>query len=438
MRAQLGAVRASLAALGRVPAGTLGPLALYVLGGALVLAVAAWGVTAGRPALEDALLHHVLPDGWVPVLAPVLRGVFRGQADAVFVNVTLAVGTALVAALLFPVKERLSRAFERGQRWAPPAPAHEPPFLNEALDETWFFLLCLAAQVTLLWVGMSPNPMRRVAASVLSTMFVWMQLAADFGSPALQRRGRGLAGILRVLLHRPVAALLFGAALAGPAQLVGWALSGLRADHPGATLAVLCAASLAGMTAAVLAGTRLAAFLHDVPVPPLHGLRRGLAVLGLGAFIALNAVATGLAVRAIHHTSQVLKCRYTLVPGSWHVDAGVLDALLTGTVQVTARLDVDVQNPTPYDVDLHAVTVEVLHAGDTIAAPPVGDLVVPAGTVRRQHLSLTLPVGASHLPGWADLAHLADLADTDWALRVRLAFLPLSEIAVDVLGASRR
>lgn len=431
--AQLAAPFRAFAALRVVPRGARPLLLLYLALAALVFTAVGWGMTVGRPALTQAALRYVFPADWLPWVEPLMRGLAESQADLVFVNATLMVGVACVAALLFPLKERLSRAFETGQTWAPSAPVAELPFAFQVFEETRLFLVYVSLQLTFFWIGLSADPTRRAVASALSTVFLWAQFGLDFGAPALQRRGARYADIVRVFLRRPLAVLGFGALLSAPAQLAGLALSRGAAEAPVRALAIVFAVTLVVLPPAVLAGTRLAAdFLRaegggPLGVAPLRGLRRAVGHLGIASLIVLNLASAALALRTLHRMSQVLKCQYDIVPDSWRVRTGLLDPFLTERLDVDASLEVDVFNPTPFDLDLRHLALDVRHQGQTLAAPTFGGLTVPAGTRRRERVTLKIPVALS------TLGRGLALFEPGWEVRLRLRVLPGTELPMTLL-----
>ena len=425
--AQLGAPFRAAGALRRVPRAARLPLVFYTLGAGLVFAATGWALTAGRPALESALLSYVFPRDWLPWVEPMLRGLAEGQSNVVFTNATLMVAIACAAALLFPLKERVSRAFETGQSWAPERPVSEFSLAFQAFEETRVFLIYVSLQLTFFWIGLSPNPGRQAVAGALSTMFLWVQFALDFGGPALQRRRRRYADIARLLLRRPLATLLFGAIFSAPAQLAGLWLAPEAAAHPERSLALLLAIALVSLPLGVLAGTRLAAELVPLPVAPLRGVNRVLGHVAILALVTLNLASAAVALRTLHHMSQVLKCQYDLLPETWRVRTALLDPMLTKRLEVEASIEVAVTNPTPFDLVLRDLAIDIRHQGKTVATPEFGGLVVPAGERRRERLALRLPVELS------TLANGLALFEPGWEIRLRLRVLPGTELPIFLL-----
>ncbi len=430
--AQLAAPFRAFAALRVVPRGARPLLLLYLGLAALVFTAVGWGMTVGRPALTQAALRYVFPAEWLPWVEPLMRGLAESQADLVFVNATLMTGVACVAALLFPLKERLSRAFEAGQTWAPPGPVAELPLAFQVFEETRLFLVYVSLQLTFFWIGLSADPTRRAVATALSTVFLWAQFGLDFGAPALQRRGGRYADIVRAFVRRPLAVLGFGALLSAPAQLAGLALARGAAEAPVRALAIVFAVTLAVLPAAVFAGTRLAAdFVQPDPAPlgvaPLRGLRRVAGHVAVLALVVVNLASAGLALRTLHHMSQVLKCQYDVVPDSWRVRTGLLDPLLTERVDVDASIEVDVFNPTPFDLDLRHLALDIRHRGETLATPTFGGLTVPAGARRRERVTLKIPVALS------TLGRGLALFEPGWEVRLRLRVLPGTELPLTLL-----
>jgi hypothetical protein len=109
------------------------------------------------------------------------------------------------------------------------------------------------------------------------------------------------------------------------------------------------------------------------------------------------------------------------------VRTGLLDPLLTERLEVDASIDVDVFNPTPFDLDLRDLALDVRHRGETLATPIFGGLTVPAGARRRERVTLKVPVSLS------TLGRGLALFEPGWEIRLRLRVLPGTELPLTLL-----
>jgi hypothetical protein len=418
---------------------------LYLLFASGLLGAVAWAVVTHQQTVRQLLLHYLFPESWHFAAELLVEHLLSSQTRAVLINATASGSLVLVAVLLFPLKERLSATFERERRLADQAPS-ELPLWQQGVEELSLLLLYLATFAAIFWIGYPPDPGRRLLATVLSYGFLFFSFAVDFVSPLLQRHGGRYSQILKTLLQHPLAALGFGATFALPAVLVGLWLQ-QREEIPLATAVIaLFSANLIAIVWATVAGTWLAARLLPTAqqTPRTSAPLRWLCWLALLAALAVNGYLFGSLGAAVHHKSQLLKCAYSVAPGSIEIDLpraaraeswrgklkAAWGALTEKTVAVEARMVLTVKNPTPFDVTVERNRIEVRHGETRIAEGWVSPLAVPAGGQRTQLVQLDLRLR----PGVLRKGH--ELFANRWRITLFLRIAPGFDFPVYLASAS--
>ena len=400
-------------------------LALYLLAAAAILGSTTLLVSRHEGDALALLSAYLLPPGWRATGEWLARHLLRSQAQAVLVNACASGALVVVSVLLFPLKEAVSARFEVEGRLTT-RPTCEPPLWVQATQELKLVLLYVTAQLVIVRLGIGLEAWRKPAATALSFGFLFFSFAIDFISPLLQRHGLRYSQILKTLARRPLACLAFGAAFSAPQIACGQ----LLAAHPEWSFAwasaLLFGATLVAMAAAVLAGTWVASrLLEDALAAPIPGR----VARTVGWPITLSVLAWHLYVLgaiglAIHHKSQLLKCHYRTAWSSVRLEAPTLTDPTVG-----ARLTVEIENPTPFDVQLEQNRIEIVKDGQRVATTRLDPVRVPAGArteqVVRAHLALH--PGAMRL-GWG----LVGLEG--WTITLWLEVAPGVEVPVSLLG----
>jgi len=367
----------------RMRAGAWALLLLYILlAGGLLGAAAALLLTYQEQA-RAAILGHVLPESWVVAADWLIDRFLASQTRAVLVNALVSGTLVATGILLFPLKEKVSAAFERGSG-----------------------------------LGYPPDPTRKLAATVLSYLVLFFSFAIDFISPLLQRHGLRYSQILKTLLRHPFAALPFGAFFSAPAVAVGLVVARSPEIAFSAAVVAIFAANLVSLVWGCVGGTWVGAKL----LPAARLVRRsslpvrGLVWLLLLAALCAQGYVFGAVARSFHHKSQLLKCRYTVVPGTLSFSRPRLVSLLRGKVSVKVAFDLQIENPTPFDVAIEDNRLEVKHGESLVATSRLAPLAVPAKERRVQRLQLSVEARPSVLLKGRKL--LQDAWDVTLYLRV--------------------
>jgi len=420
----------------------LGLFVVYLLLAAGVLGLGGWLVLRHRGDALALLAAYLFPESWRLVAEQLIERFFENQVRAVLVNAAVSASLGLLALLLFRVKERLSIAVEK-QLELSTGPTTEFSLPFQAWEELVLVLALVASQMTVFWVGYPPDPTRRQWATVLSYLVLFVSYAMNFISPILQRHRLRYGTIAKVLVRRPLAALAFGALFSLPPILVGkWVAT--QVGWPlWRTLGVLGAVNVLSIAWAAVAGTWLGSRLLPValqtPRASVAARLLGWATL-LGVF-AVNVFAFSSVAMSLHHKSQLLKCHYTLVPSSLHIDLPKWSELNWKEVKLGLRADVDIENPTTFDVDVERNRLIVRFDAIDLAEARLSPLSVPAGERRVTHIELPVvlrPEVLKHWPSGFSLSNLATLAElSHWDLTLYLQVAPHFEWPIHLLTPRR-
>jgi hypothetical protein len=400
---------------------------------AAILAVVAHEVVKHQQDLFDLVSAYILPSEWKTTGHYLVEKFLKSQVREVLINATVGGSLVLLSMLLFPVKERVSSSFETGARLVK-EPFRELPLWLQALEELNLFVLYVTAQMCIFWVGYPPDPMRKKVAIGLSYFILFASFGIDFLSPLLQRHGQRYATIFKVLVKHPFTWIGFGAAFTLPSVLVGkWA-----GRHPELSfetvVRLLFATHAACIAVGALAGTFFAArLLPDAKLTSRPSLpTRFLAWMIVIAAFSINAYAFFTVGRAIHHKSQILKCNYRVDPKSLKLDLPDWKDLFGGPeAQLTLHLDLTIENPTRFDVEVEKNRIDIHHAGTPVAVAQLTPVKVPAGGRTQQRLTLPLRLRPQVLREKGR----ALLEWTQWAITLHLEVVPGFELPVYLLVA---
>jgi len=406
---------------------SLGWLLVYVAACAAVLGGGGALLVRHRDDLVGLVAAYLLPESWRFAARTLVERFVHAQARQVLVNASVTVCLAAVA-LLFPLKERLSASFERDARLTPEVGRGLPLWL-QAVEEGWLALVLATAQMTIFWVGYPPEPWRRQLALGLSWATLFFSTGVSFLAPLLQRQRLRYPTILKTLMLRPWILFGFGALFALPPVLAGrWALE--HALDLKRAVMLVAAATVASVAWATLGGTAAAARLREraLATRPPHLITRALVNGLLLAAAAGNLWLYGTVARSLHHKSQLLKCHYSVVPSSLHLDVPDLSQAWKTGLRVTVKLDLQIENPTDFDVEIEENRIELAFDGRKVALTRVTPLAVPAHATRTPRLEVPLALDLSIL------RRGRELLDVDrWSATLFLRVTPELELPVYLL-----
>lgn len=382
----------------------------------------------------DLVAAYVFPESWRFAARELVRQLLEGQQRDVLINATIGASLLVVQLLLFWLKEIVSSTFEKEARLTP-APGRDLPLWLQIVEELELLLLFLAVQTSLVWLGYPPDPTRRLAASILSYVFLFASFGIDFLSPLLQRHELRYSTILKTLLfRRPILLLVFGAVFSLPAVAAAqWA-----AAHPEWTLArrlgLVFGVNVIMVVWATLAGTWAAAqILADAKqTRPPWAITRLVFQTVVVAALAWNCYRLGAVGLAIHHKSQVLKCRYDVDWTSIGIDRPSVLDLLADKVKVGVHLDLTIENPTSFDVVIEDNRLEVRHQDVLVATAKLSPVQVPAKGKTTTRMSFPIELTPSALRAGREL-----LDQQHWALTLYVEVAPGYELPIYLVAPAR-
>jgi hypothetical protein len=395
--------------------------AVYLALCAAILGATARLLAAYKGDLVELVTRYLFPGDWRFAGHMLIERFIEAQDRTVLVNGAIAASLMVVQILLFPVKEQLSATFERQAR--PPLtdePQREFPLWFQAWEEVKLFLIFVAAQGSIFWIGYATDPARKQLATALSYLFLFASFGIDFLTPVLQRHQQRYSTMLKTLALHPVTVLGFGALFTLPPVLVGQLVARHSELAFSTAAGALFAANVVTIAWAAVAGTHVGAQL----LPDARRTRRPAPITRLAAWALLlgvlgwNGYRFGAVGLALHHKSQILKCRYDLEWTSIRVDRpgvlGLASGLGRDEIEVGVSFDVTIENPTAFDVVIEENRLEATHLGTRVAESRLTPVTVPAGGKTSAAVRLPLRLHPSQLMKGRDLLRGGDWAITLW------------------------
>jgi hypothetical protein len=423
---QFRAIGEAIAAPARVRRRTGTWLAVFALVAIAIVLLVARGVYAARDELVDVVLEYVLPARWRALGHALLDMLWSQRIEAVLTNAVLSVSLFLLSTLLLPLRERVSVVFAAEARLVDEAPSGTP-LVHLVIDVVVTLAVLVVAQLTVFVIGWSRDPGRRALASALSYLVLCGSCTMDLVPPVMLRHGVRTSGALAALKRRPLLAVAFGSLFVAPGLL---AVHLSASAAPATRMVAIVGANLVGVLWGTLGGTvvgaRLLADGRALREP--SRLARALAwTLLLGA-LAWYAYALGASGLALDHKSQLLKCRFHVVPSSISVDVPRLGGLLFGHASTKVRATLEIENPTDHELAFERSRFEVQRGGALVARVELNPGAVPA------HQTARYPIEAPIVINPRELEHaLARAAGWDVTLYVQAA--PGVEIPIYIKDA---
>jgi hypothetical protein len=402
-------------------------LALYLGLGLTLFLIIGTLLLKYQDTLKGLVLDYLFPQSWQSVSESLLSFLFESQARAVIVNGILSGSLVCASIFLFPVKEKYSAVFEK-ELGHPNGPPVEFPLWMQALEETRLFLFYLTAQMVIVWIGYYPYFWANITSIVLSYLFLFYTFGLDLISPTLQRHRIRYSLINKLLSRYGLVTLSFGALYSLPALLLSqWILSleHLNLLQVSVTLFVI---NLLLIALAIPAGTLIAS--HLLPevkrLSPVTTLTKR-----LGYTIGLFLLCGGLLLhtrllQSMHHKSQILKAEYSVDWSSFRFDYSDLSQLLSGPTFGSVSFDLQITNPTEFDIAFENSTIRIFKEQQGISEIAMQGFTVPAGQSRP----ITLKLNAKSDFGQLRLANLSE----GWRIEMAIELYPGIPFIIEVLG----
>lgn len=372
-------------------------LVYLFVAGCLLMATARW-IGTHKGALGQWVLDYALPESMHGAAQMLYELYLKNQSQLVLLNAIVTGALLLVSVTLFPLKEQLSKSFETTNRLTG-EPICEHPLWYQGLEELKLVLLYLTAQMVIFKIGYGTETWRKPTSIFLSVGYLTCTVAIDFIAPTLQRHKMKYSAVIKTLLLHPVGSLSFGLVFATPTLLITWWGTKQPAEDFDFVLMVMFGVQVVAIVWAAIGGTRLGAYLLPAckKVPQSSPGTRLAAWSVVLAIFCWHTYIYGAIGLSAHHKSQLLKCDYSIHWSSISLERPSLSSLLGGEIKVGVKVDMDITNPTAFDVRLEDTHLEVRHEKDLLAQSEIDPIDVPAGETRMQTLRFEIKLDASQL-----------------------------------------
>lgn len=378
-------------------------LGIYILMAAALLGGFAALLISNQDGIRNALLGYLFPKSWHFASGLLIDHLLASQTREVLINASISGTLVLLSLFLFPVKEKLSAAFETESQLID-EPTTEFPLWYQGLEEVRLVILYLTVYMVVFWIGYHPLPWRKHLATGISYGFLVFTFSIDFIAPVLQRHKRGYSQIVKTLLMKPVATIIFGAIFALPPVLAG-KLLGIAPNRPfAATVLLLFGINLLSIVGAAIGGTYLGSrlFSSSADIKPTSAPVKVIASLLVLGLFSWNVYFFGSLGSAIHHKSQILKCDYSIDWSSIGINRpkatlSTLANLIGGKIKVGVYVDLNISNPTQYKVALEKNRLVIVHGKTPIATTELTPFTVQPGASNTQKIEFALSLEPSAL-----------------------------------------
>lgn len=361
-------------------------LIAYLVTAFVVFGCVALVLVHNEQALFQAVLDYLFPQNWHWSIEKLVDHFFENQAKIVLSSMILSGSLVAASILLFPLKEYVSAAFERDAGYQN-GPAEEFSLLHQGLEEAKLLLLYVTMQMVIVWIGYYPYGFTQLLSAILSIAFLFFTFGLDLIAPTLQRHKLSYALILKVLCRNPLLTFSFGMLYTLPVLALGQLVLANKTLSLIEMASILFMVNIVFLTLAIPAGTRIASQLmaeaRGTQVPGVPAQTGFYAVLGIT--FAVFAFLHSQFMLSLHHKSQILKCEYDIDWHSFDIGLPSLSSLLSAKPKTVLSFDLEIKNPTEYDVQIEASQLRIEKDQQSIAVIQLNEIAVASGeTIRKK------------------------------------------------------
>ncbi|TQV81048.1 hypothetical protein [Aliikangiella coralliicola] len=371
-----------------------------------------------QEAIKSLLLNYFFPQSWHEISEKLGVFLFESQAKTVLSNLILSGSLVLASIFLFPIKEKYSAEFEKDAKYAKGS-IQEFPLLIQGWEETKLFLFYVTAQSIILWIGYYPYAWCNWLSIALSYLFLFFTFGLDFISPTLQRHRVSYTLILKVLLRNPVVPLSFGLLFSLPTVLLSKYIFTIEDLTLIEIASILFLVNIIFLTLAVPAGTRVARRLMPTVKRTLPPLKKS-KIYSYSTMLILLTVMLflhGKLIASMHHKSQLLKAEYNVDWSSIDYDLPSLSQFFNSKSLSNLSFDVEIYNPTEYDIIIEKSQIFVEKKENTIATIDLDGFEIPSGEKRKVKVKLDSQSDLSSITNFREILE-------DWRVDLHLEVWP--------------
>jgi len=354
-------------------------LVVYFLCGLAIFSVLSWFLLENQESIKFVILDYFFPQSWHRVSESLGLFFFESQAKVVVGNLIISGSLVIASIFLFPIKEQYSAKFESDADYDNGV-IQEFSLPMQALEEAKLFLLFLTTQSVILWIGYYPYTWSSTLSVTLSYLALFFTFGLDFISPTLQRHKTSYALILKVLFSNTIAVLCFGLIYSLPVIVFGQLIFRNEELTLIEISSILFFANILFFTLAVPAGTHLASvLLPEVKrtTEPTEKTRRWVYLTSLVTLLVMFFLHGGL-IASLHHKSQLLKADYTVDWSSFDFTLPSFGEFFQGKALTSVSFDVEINNPTEYDIVIENSQVVVVKRELQIATVDLAGFDIPS------------------------------------------------------------
>ena len=405
-------------------------LFLYLLVGFAVFAGLSYLLLDNQVALKKAVLDYLFPKSWQSISEDLFRFFFESQAQDVLSNLILSGSLVVASVFLFPIKEKYSAAFEREQHY-PNGIAEEFTLLMQGIEETRLFLFYLTAQMVILWIGYYPYSWANTTSITLSYLFLFYTFALDIISPTLQRHRVKYAMINKLLCRNMGLSLMFGVIYSLPALLISRWIMTIESLNLLEVSVILFLVNLVFIAIAIPAGTHIASRLlpETQHIAPVSRPSKLFGYTTMTLLLIAGLILHGRLIQSMHHKSQVLKANYSINWDSISADYSSLSNLFDGESFGKLSFELDIQNPTEFDLVFEDSRVLVMKDEQLVSHINVKGFSIETGETRTVTMQLDT---VSNFSSLTDIARLLE----GWRIELRIELFPGIPFIINLLDES--
>lgn len=364
-------------------------LVVYFSCGLVIFSVISGFLLKNQESIKFLVLDYFFPQSWHQISESLGLFFFDSQAKVVVGNLIISGSLVIASIFLFPIKEKYSAKFEKDAAYNNGI-SQEFSLPMQALEEAKLFVLFLAVQSVILWIGYYPYTWTTNLSVLLSYVALFFIFGLDFISPTLQRHKTSYALILKVLLRNSLAVLCFGLLYSLPIVVFSQVIFRNEELTLIEISAIVFFANILFLTLAVPAGTHLASMLLPEvqhTVEPTKKTRIWVYSTSVITLLIMLFLHGGL-IASLHHKSQLLKANYRIDWSSFDVNLPSFGEFFKGSASTSVSFDVEISNPTRFDIVIENSQIVVAKQEIAIATIDLAGFDVPSDSSRAVTVKL--------------------------------------------------
>ncbi len=408
----------SFKSLKNIRAKTLLWLGIYYSIGLLIFGLLVWQLIENQVSIKNAILDYLFPKSWQGISEILADFLFESQAKVVLGNLVISTSFVLASIFLFPIKEKLSQAFEQESNFHS-GEYQEFSLFQQVVEESKLLLFYFSIQSLILWIGYYPYVWSTWLSIILSYCFLFFTFGLDFISPTLQRHRTKYALILKTLFKYPLTPFIFGALFSLPVILLTKTLFANSENTFIETIGVIFIANLLLLTFAIPIGTTIANKMFPLfrNTQPPHKKNMKLFYTVISLILISSLFLHSRLVISLHHKSQLLKADYDIDWSSIQYELPSFTDLTQGKAFSNLSFDMQVKNSTEFDIVVENSILYITQKEKDIATIKLSSFSLPSGETHKIKINFGSNTDFSNLSNFNNLMN-------DWRVNMEIDIWP--------------